>query len=436
MNWNKINILFFCLFCLGFQLRAQELLSLEEAVKITLKNNFDIRLANNGLDISIISVSPGFAVMLPRVYLSASTNNSIQNISQTRSDGSQVNSNNGKNSNLSYGVGLDWTLFDGLQMFARYDKLKELKKLGETQLQLTILNRVSDVMITYFDLVQQQQQLSALDSTKVISLQRVTLAENRFQIGKASKLEVLNAQVDLNTDKTLYVRQLNLYTNKKVRLNEIMARDITIDFKTAEDVLVTKNLVLADLEILAKAQNPELQIQIINRRIAELDLKETKGKRYPTITANTGYNFSDSESSLGFSTSNYSRGWNYGVSINIDIFDGFNQNKNEEIGRLKVNNSSIIIEQQTQLLQSQLSTTYQSYLTNIELIGLETNNLEIAKQNIDITLAKYKIGTIPTIEFRAAQQNYINALLRFNEAKYQAKLSEITLNLLAGNLAL
>ena len=83
-----------------------------------------------------------------------------------------------------------------------------------------------------------------------------------------------------------------------------------------------------------------------------------------------------------------------------------------------------------------MNTTYQTYLTNIRLIELETNNLEIAKQNIDITLAKYKIGTIPTIEFRAAQQNYINAQLRLSEAKYQAKLSEITLKQLAGNLTL
>lgn len=436
MIWDKIWISFLCFFCLIFQIRAQELLSIEEAVKITLENNFDIRLATSNLDISKISVSPGFAGMLPRVAATGSINNSIQNISQTRSDGTQTDVSNGKSNSLSYGVGLNWTLFDGFQMFARYDKLKELEKLGETQLQFTILNRVSDVMITYYDLIQQQQQLSALDSTKVISQQRVTLAENRFKIGKASKLEVLNAQVDLNTDKTLYIKQRDLYVNRKIRLNEMMARDAKIDFKVAEDVLVTKNLMLSDLETLAKSQNPDLQAQIINKRIAELDLKQTKGKRYPTISANTGYNFGNSESSLGFSTKNNSYGWNYGFSVSIGIFNGSIQNRNEQIAQLQLKNSELAIEQQTELLQSQLNTTYQTYLTNISLIELETSNLKIAKQNMDITLAKYRIGTIPTIEFRAAQQNYINALLRLNEAKYHAKLSEITLRQLAGNLSL
>src|SRR5690606_8202332 len=173
-------------------------------------------------------------------------------------------------------------------------------------------NRVSDVMITYYDLVQQQQQLTALDSTIVLSEQRVELATNRFSIGKASKLEVLNAQVDLNTDKTLYLRQQELYASTKIRLNEILARDTKIDFKVDDDMLLNNQLVLTDLEILAENQNPELQAQLINKRIAELQLKQVKGNRFPTISATTGYNFSDSESTLGFARLNNSRGWNYG----------------------------------------------------------------------------------------------------------------------------
>lgn len=421
---------------LSVQMNAQELLTLEEAVEIALKNNYEIRLATNELEVDETSVSPGFAGMLPRVFASADTNNSTQNISQTRSDGTQVELDGAKNNNINYGVGLDWTIFDGFSMFARYDQLKELEKLGEAELQNTILNRVSEVMNTYYDLVQQQQQLVAFDSTMVISQQRVELADNRFSIGKVSKLEVLNAQVDLNTDKTLYVRQNELYANTKIRLNEILARDTKTNFKVEDDMLVSNNLILADLERLAEEQNPQLQAQLINKRIAELELKEIKGKRYPTITANSGYNFSDSESSLGFTTQNNAQGWNYGFSASIDIFNGSNQNRNEKIAKLQLENSTILIAQQTQTIKSQLATAFQTYLSNMSLIELETYNEEIANENLDITLSKYRIGTIPTIEFRTAQLNYINAQLRLSNAKYQAKLSEIALKQLAGNLSL
>lgn len=425
--------------CIGFftfETHAQHLLTLEEAVEITLENNYDIRLSRNTLKEDSLSVSPGYAGMLPRVFAQASTNNSIQNISQTRSDGNVIELDNAKNNNLSYGVGLDWTIFDGLSMFARYDQLKELEQLGKAQLQSTLLNRVSEVMITYYDLVQQQQQLVALDSTLVISDQRVELADNRYKIGKASKLEVLNAQVDFNTDKTLYIRQKELYINTKIRLNEIMARDSNIDFKVSDEVMIVTNLQLDELERLAANQNPELQAQLINKRISELQLKQIKGSRYPRISATTGYNFSDSESSLGFTTKNNAQGWSYGFAATIDIFNGSNQNRNEKKAKLQIDNTAIAIEQQTQTIKTQLNTAFQTYLTNLSLIDLETSNAEIAKENLNITLAKFKIGTIPTIEFRTAQLNYINASLRLSNAKYQAKLSEVTLKQLAGSLTL
>lgn len=421
---------------LSFPSFAQEVLTLEEAVEIALENNYDIQLAKNDLNVDSLGVSPGFAGMLPRVFAQASTNNSTQNISQTRSDGNVIELDNAKNNNLSYGVGLDWTIFDGFGMFARYDQLKELEKLGKAQLQSTVLNRVSDVMITYYDLVHQQQQLTALDSTLVISQQRVELADNRFSIGKSSKLEVLNAQVDLNTDRTREIKLREFYENTKISLNELLGRDTHIDFKVRDEVIIASDLQLAELEQLATTQNPELQAQLINKRISELELKQIKGNRFPRISANTGYNFNDSESSLGFTTKNNAQGWNYGFAASIDIFNGSNQNRNEKIAKLQIENSEIVIKQQTQTIKSQLHTAYQTYLTNLSLIDLETSNEDIAKENLDITLAKYKIGTIPTIEFRTAQLNYINASLRLSNAIYQAKLSEITLKQLAGSLTL
>ena len=438
MKRYKLWSLFLSVFLgvISLEMHGQDMLSLEEAVEIALENNYDIRLAKNNLKADSLGISPGFAGMLPRVFAQANTNNSIQNISQTRSDGNVIELDNAKNNNINYGLGLDWTIFDGLSMFARYDRLKELEKLGEAELQSTLLDRVSDVMITYYDLVQQQQRLTALDSTLVISEQRVELADNRFSIGKASKLEVLNAKVDLNTDKTLHIRQSEMYVNTKIRLNEIMARDVNIDFKVVDEVLIATDLQLSKLEQLATTQNPELQAQLITKRISELELKRLKGNRYPRISATTGYNFSDSESSLGFTTKNNAQGWNYGFGASIDIFNGSNQNRSEKIAKLQIENTTIAIAQQVQTITSQLHTAFQTYLTNLSLIDLETNNEEIAKENLDITLAKYKIGIIPTIEFRTAQLNYMNASLRLSNSIYQAKLSEITLKQLAGNLSL
>ncbi|MGB3773710.1 MAG: TolC family protein [Leeuwenhoekiella sp.] len=438
MNYSIPKMIRLFIFLVGFVnfCQGQELLTVEEAVRIALENNYEIRLAKNELQIDVEGTSLGYAGILPNVQASASDNNNIQDISQVRSDGTRRELDNGKNNSLNYGVNLNWTIFDGLGMFARYDQLKEIQNLGEAELQQAVLDRVANVMTTYFEIVQQKQELAALDSTLVISQQRVDFAQNRFTIGKASKLEVLNAQVDLNTDQTLLLRQVELYTNTKTQLNQIIARDTQIEFTVDDAILVDKSLELEILEGRAKENNPLLQAQLINKRIAELEFKRVRANRYPVLVGSTGYNFNESESSLGFTTSSSSQGFSYGFTASVNIFDGFTQNRDEKIAKLQIQNSTIVIDQQLQILESQLATAYQTYLTNVTLIDLEQRNETIAKENLDITLEKFKIGTIPTIEFRTAQLNYINAKVRLSEAIYQAKLSEVTLKQLAGNLSL
>lgn len=433
----KITFSIYFLFLAGFSMKAQEVLTVEDAIKIALENNFEIKIASNDLKIDQQNISLANAGILPNLSANVTNNNNILDTKQTQGDGTVRELDNAKNLNLTYGVALNWTVFDGMRMFARHNQLKELEKLGDAELKLTILTKISDVITTYYDIVQQQEQLTALDTTIVISNTRLTTAKNRYSIGKASKLEVLNAQVDLNTDTTAFLKQKELYNNTKILLNQILARDPNIDFKVIEEVQIDESLLLPDLILLAEKQNPQLQAQVINKRVAELELKQIKADRYPTVNITSGYNFTRSESSLGFVTQSSGRGLVYGINATMNIFNGGLQNRNERIAKLQVENSQILIDQQKLALNTQLSTAYQTYLTNLQLSKLEAKNEEIAKQNMDITFEKFRIGTITvtTLEFRTAQLNFINAKVRNSNAQFQAKMSEIALKELAGNLS-
>lgn len=435
----KINTSILLLFiCIGtsYNASSQEVLRIEDAVKIALENNFDIKIAANDAKIDATNVSLGNAGILPSLDAVVTDNNSILDTKQTQADGSIRELNNAKNLNLSYGVALNWTIFDGFKMFARHQELKEIEKLGTTELQFTILTKVSDVMETYYQIVQQQGQLQALDTTLVISQLRLDLAKNRYTIGKSSKLEVLNAEVDLNTDNTNLLRQKELYANTKTLLNQLLARDLSLNFNVEEDVIIDKSLQYGDLKTLVSSQNPELQIQILNKRIAELALKQVKGDRYPVVELTSGYNFTRSESSLGFVSQSTGNGLVYGVNARMNIFNGSLQNRSEKIAKINVENATISVDRQKTQLESQLLSAYTTYLTNIQLVVLEEKNEKIAEQNLDITMEKFKIGTITTVEFRTAQLNFVNAKFRNNSAQFQAKLSEIALKELAGNLNL
>lgn len=422
------------LFLLGFSSQAQEMLKLEDAVKIALENNYEIKIAKNNLKIDETNSTAGNSGMLPNVNATLTNNNSILNTSQTQADGTERTLDNARNLNLTYGIGLDWTIFDGMKMFARREQLKVLQKQGEAELKLAVVTKISDVYATYFDLVQQQQQIKALDTAIVISNQRLTTAQNRYSIGKAAKLEVLNAQVDLNTDVSSRLKQLDLYQNAKIRLNEILAREIAADFIVEDKMAIDESLNFTDLKTLAEKQNPQLQAQILEKNNVELQLKQVKAGRYPTVKLNSGYNFTHTEASLGFLTQSSSRGLVYGINASVPIFSGFNQNRNEKVAKLQVDNADFVLNQQKNALQSQLAMAFQSFKTNLELSKVEEKNTEIAKQNLDITQAKFKIGTITPIEYRTAQLNYVQALVRYSNAQFQTKLYEISLKELSGTL--
>lgn len=428
------NYRFLWLLLLACSGHAQSLLTLEEAVKIALENNYAIRMARNDAQVSQTNAAVGNAGMLPKVTASFTDNNGIQHLSQTRADGTVNTVDNAHSSNISYGANLDWTVFDGFKMFARYDQLKNLQQLGESQMKLKILDRIAAVHNLYFDLVQQQLQLAALDTALVISKQRLTLAQNRYSIGKASKLEVLNAQVDLNADTSALLQQKNVYAQTKTQFNELLARDLKTDFVVAQDMVVDQNLELATLTALAQKQNPVLESIIISKKVAELQLKQVKANRYPTLKVNTGYNFSEAKSELGFTTQSSARGLNYGLSATLNLFDGNSQNRNEKIARLAVENAQLAAEQQQQTIETQLIIAFQAYQTQLQLSALEEKNVQIAQQNLNITLDKFRIGTITTLEFRTAQLNFIEAKNRYSYTLYQAKLAEIGLRELAGNL--
>jgi len=423
----------FIFFCVVFS-NAQEALSPQQAVETALENNYQIRIASNIVEMTKTHNEWGNTNALPNVEGVFNYNKTDMNTTLTQMDGTEREIPNNKGMNMNYGINLGWTIFDGMGMFAQKKQLDELQKQGETQLQLIVLNRVADVLSTYYMIVQQQQLLQAIDTAIVISQERYELANNRYKIGKASKLEVLNAQVDLNTDKTNYLTQKQQYENIKIFLNELLAREVNTPFVVEKQVELDEKLLFEDLMLLAKEQNPDLQLALIEKKIAEFELKKVKANRLPKIDLRGGYNITDSESSFGFTTASNSKGWNYGLGATLNIFDGFSQNRNERIAKLQLENSDITIKEREQSINSRLATTYQTYITNLELVKLEENNEEIAKENLDITLEKFRIGRITTVEFRAAQLNYIQAITRSSIAKFQAKLSEISLKELTGSL--
>jgi outer membrane protein len=319
-------------------------------------------------------------------------------------------------------------------MFAIYDRLKELEKQGAVNSKGIVLATIADVVNAYYGLVRQQQLVVAKDSALDISRMRLRIARNKLEIGRGSKLDVLTATVDLNTDTSSFLQEKNLLKTSMVTLNQIMARDLTLEFRVREELNIADNLKLEELAALTDQLNPTLQTALINKKVAELNFKQVKGQRYPTIGLNSGYEFSRNTSPTGFNQKLKANGLTYGLTASINVFNGFLQRQNERNAKIQINTSELNLDKVKQTVQGQLISTFQNYQTNLDLLKVESANVEIANENLDITLDKYRLGSISPLELREAQRNSIDAITRFLDAQFQAKLTEISLKELSGTL--
>jgi outer membrane protein len=410
------------------------LLTLKDAVEIALNNNYNIKLSKNNSTISANNVTLGNAGILPQVSGNFADNNSRQTTKQTRNDGTVNNINNAKNSNNSYGVNLNWTIFDGFAMFANYDQLKQLDKLGALRLQDTIQSTVANVIDTYYSLISQNEQVKALQGAIAISRTQLRIATDKFNVGRASRLEVLNAQVNLNTDTGNLVIQYQQFKTAKIQLNQLLIRDLQTDFSVTDTIVVDDKLALADVINNAQLQNPAILSAQINQRLAEISLKQVRATRYPQIGVTSGYTFTNSKTPAGFTLSQNVHGFAYGLTATINIFDGFNQNRREKNAKIQIDNAAISAKQTKLNVEAQINNLFVAYLSGLDLVKLEESNVNLNKRNLDITLDKYKLGNITPLEVREAQRNYLDAQSKFFAAQYQSKQAEVMLKQITNSI--
>jgi outer membrane protein len=429
MAIRKIICLFFCFAAYTAHSQAQNapLLTLKEAVEIALKNNYNIKLSQNNAVIAENNVTLGNAGFLPQVNGTLASNNSVQNTKQTRADGSVNNINNANNTALNYGVNLNWTIFNGFGMFANYDQLKRLNEIGELRARDTIQGTLAKIITTYYDLINENEQIKALQGAIEISRTQLRYANDKYQVGRASGLDLLNAQVNMNADTANYLNELLQFKSSKIQMNQLLIRDLQTDFSVADTIVVDDKLVLGDIISKAENQNPAILFAGINKRLSEISLRQVKATRYPQVGVSSGYAVGNSRTPAGFARMQSFNGFNYGLTASVNIFNGFNQNRLERNARIGIDNAEISYKQTMLNVEAQINDLYVSYLSGLALIKLGQSNVSVAKRNLDISLEKYKLGNITPLEIREAQRNYLDAQSKFFAAQYQTKRAEILL---------
>lgn len=434
MKLTAVFIFGFLCVCCSFQSQAQQLMTLDEAITIGLKNNYNILMAKNQEEAAAVDYQYAFGAFLPTINGSASKVWSTESVNQKYSNGNKVERNGARSNQTSLSANLNWTLFDGLKVFATKDKLKAIEEAGTLTVKDQVVNTIAQIIQSYYNIVQQKEQLASIAEQMSISEERVNIAKNEFTSGLGSKIDLLQAQVDLNSQKAAYLQQQTLIEESKASLNQLIAIPVDNEYSVSDSIPVDTALNYISIKQAALANNPGLLLAKKNIDISQLALKEVQRSRLPTISFNSSYAFSSNNSEAGFFLLNQTRGFNYGFSASVPIFQGFLHNQQAKNAQLNIAYSQLSLQNQQSLVSVELRNAYKSYEYYIKAIQLAEENLTVAEENVKVNLAAFQQGQVSSLEVKEAQQSLAEARFTLISARYNAKLAETNLLMLKGDI--
>lgn len=416
--------------------QGQKVYGLKDCISVGLERNFSILIARNDETISKNNFTPGNAGFLPTIDLNGKQSGTLNNTTMNLTDGSQTISNGVLNTTTNGSVALGMTLFNGFNAVTTYKKLNELKQVGELNTQMSIENLIADIVSGYYNYILQVQLKNNLKYALTLSRERLRIDEDRYLLGSGSKLEVLQSRVYVNSDSSNLSRQNEVVRSAHIRLNEMMAvENLGDEFSTKDTSIdVIPELIYEILLQETLVGNTSLLIASKNKTISEYDYKLIVSRSYPYLNFSGGYNYNLNTYSKSTNKSQITNGMNYGLTFGVNLFDGNNQRRSIHNSSIERDSKDLRYREVEQGVKADLLTIYSAYSNNLRLISLEEQNFQTATENLDIALERYKLGNLSGIDLREVQKSLLDARERLISAHYQAKLAEVSLQLISGKI--
>tara|TARA_B110000046_G_scaffold72800_1_gene80534 strand:+ start:109 stop:1383 length:1275 start_codon:yes stop_codon:yes gene_type:complete len=414
---------------------AQKLVSVSEAIELALENNYGIKIISNNKEIAKNNASILNSGYLPTVSSSSGATFNRDNLEAEFANGESTALNGAKSSRYNASINLNYTLFDGLGRYYDYKRLKETYKLSELQARETIENTIAQLYVVYYNVAQVTENVAVLKKTLTISKDRITRADYQFEYGQGTMLNVLNAQVDINNDSINLINAKQLLVNTKRDLNVVLGNVISSEFSVDTSVYFKLNIDQNDLANKMKSNNVNLLQLDKNIMINTFIVKANKSGYLPSLglTGSYGWN-KGNNNAASFVAVSTNTGLSGGLSLSWNLFDGGATATRVTNAKIELENRSLEKESMVIDIERNFKNAWDDYQNKLTIFQVQENNIITSTNNFNRTQEKYKLGQATSIEFRQAQLNLINSELNRNQAKYAAKIAELTVLQLSGEL--
>jgi len=425
MRNRKLSILSL-LFVISLTTAAQDIMTLDEAIMQALGNNYSLKMTRNDLNIAENNVT--LAPFLPTVT-GTGRQSQTNNTTVTSSSPSEKSTTNV----YGAGVSLSWRIFDGLGMFSTYSRTQELLSMSSQRVKIEVENLIMRVCSEYYNIIVQQNRLESSRTSLDLSRSRYQNAEEKYLLGVISGLELQQAKIDLNADSSAVLSQFEFVNAAYIRMTNLLNAGHEINFNIQDTIILAPAVNIDSLRLRTVAYNNQLIMARQGEKISQYDLDYARSQRYPSINFGTGYNYNRNEFPLSAGY-NQTNGLNWGFNLSWNIFSGFETKRRISNAVIEAENSRLAYLDAENEILGELELLYNTYRNNITVTYFETESAELARNTLEIAMERYRLGSLSGLEFREYQNNYLSAINRRLTALYQAKMSEIGLRLLAGEI--
>ena len=424
---------------------AQSRLSLSQAIKTSLRNNFQIQIAQKNLDIAENNNNWKTAGRYPSINLNFYNQNGFY-----REDNPAAylgDPYTWSNIGLTGNIDLNYTLFDGHQAKINKKRLEQLEKQGNGKVELAIENSIRQTILAYYQALIEREKLRVTKEVLDLSLDRAAYERKRQQYGSAAEFEILQSQDALLNDSTNLLVQQNAYDISIRNLNLAMAESKLDKKYRLTDSLEykTESYNFRTLQRKLVANNKELKQLEFEMQLAKVDTELEEAKRKPTISVaggiNQDLNFQDINAldprtlrdEIGRTKNIRTNGY-LNLSAKYPLFDGGNAKRNVKNNRMRESIAKLGFEEKKQQLSVQLKNTLETYNKQVRLLQLTEKLVDNARENMLITNDRFRASQINSFDFRSVQLAFINASQSKINALYNLKNTETELIRLIGGL--
>ena len=415
---------------------SQQLISLEDALSLTLKENISVKIKTNELDQIKNYKKVGVLGTLPRIIVngSASGNKGTSSLEFATDDFPSLEDAESESKSISGNVGINYNLFNGLGSIYTYQKLKKQTDLKSTELSIQIEQVLLKTAKEYFDIAYLQENYNIIKELLDISKERYNRIKVQNEFGNASKLDLLSAEIDLNNDS---INLMNIEFELQIaknQLNQTLNRDLAYDFLVENKVEINRDLNYSDLKQETQKNNNNVLLGQYMLDISKKDKKINAVSILPRIEISAQYGYNQTESNTSIILDQTSVGLTGFLNFSWDIFDGLAKNKITQNTRIQIESNKLELQSIKQEIQKEFNASFKQYENSINLIDIEKRNQSTSEKFFERAKEQFYQGQLSRNDFRLAQIDLSTSKNRLNQTLYNAKIAELNLYRLSGKI--